>query len=102
MVATLKRKKTKAAQFRFVTDPANRAHLAGALGTDEFPSRSAWYRRYRRAHSLFAVAIRLQAEQAIAEGVTDPQDTAVDKSLIEAHGPPWHKRDRDRGKVPPR
>jgi hypothetical protein len=101
MVATLKRKKTKAAQFRFVTDPANRAHLAGALGTDEFPSRSAWYRRYRRAHSLFAVAIRLQAEQAIAEGVTDPQDTAVDKSLIEAHGPPWHKRDRDRGKVPP-
>jgi len=100
MVATIKRKKTKAAQFRFVTDPANRLQLWGALGTKAFPSRSAWYRRYRRAHKLFEAAIKLQAEQAIAEGVTDPQHVAVDKSLIAAQGPAWHKRDRERGKVP--
>ena len=100
MVAMLKRKKTKAAQFRYVTDPANRARLAATLGRNDFPSRSRWYDRYRRAHRLFEAAIRLQGERAIAEDVTDPRAVAVDKSLIEAHGPPWHKRDRQRNKLP--
>lgn len=101
MVAMLKRKKTKAAQWRFITDPANRARLAAALGRNDFPSRSRWYDRYRRAHRLFEVAIRVQGEQAILEEVAVPRHLAVDKSLIEAHGPRWHKRDRERGKVPP-
>lgn len=100
MVAMLKRKKAKAAQLRFLTDAANRARLAAALGSDKFPSRSEWYRRYWRAYRLFQVAIRVQGEQAIAEGVADPRHVAGDKSLIEAHGPPWHKRDRQRGKTP--
>jgi hypothetical protein len=100
MVTVLKRKKTKAAQFRYLTEPVNRARLAAALGRDDFPARSGWYRRYRRAHQLFQTAIRLQGELAIAEGVADPQHLASDKSLIEAQGPPWHKRDRQRGKVP--
>jgi hypothetical protein len=100
MVTALKRKKSKAAQFRYLREPANRARLAAALGRNDFPARSGWYRRYRRAHQLFQAAIRLQGELAIAEGVADPQHLAADKSLIEAHGPPWHKRDRERGKVP--
>src|SRR6185503_5500977 len=100
MVAVLKRKKTKAAQFRFVTDAANRPRLAATLGRNDFPARSGWYRRYRRAHQLFETAIRLQGELAIEERIADPRHLAVDKSLIEAHGPRWHKRDRDRGKVP--
>jgi Transposase DDE domain len=100
MVAVLKRKKTKAAQFRFVTDVANRALLAAVLGRNDFPARSGWYRRYRRAHQLFEVAIELQGKTAIQERVADPQNLAVDKSLIEAHGPRWHKRDRDRGQIP--
>lgn len=100
MVAMLKRKKTKAAQFRFITDPANRAQLTKALGRNDFLARSGWYRRYWRAHQLFSVAIDLQAKQATAEGVTDPTHVAIDKSLIEAQGPPWHKRDRERKKVP--
>ncbi|HEX7861608.1 MAG TPA: transposase [Verrucomicrobiae bacterium] len=100
MVAVLKRKKTKAAQFRYVTDPANRPHLAAALGRNDFPARSGWYRRYRRAHQLFETGIRLQGELAIAEGIADPRHLAVDKSLIEAQGPRWHKRDRERNKVP--
>src|SRR5688572_10862215 len=100
MVAILHRKKSKAAQFRFLTDPANRARLAAALGRNDFPSRSRWYDRYRRAHRLFEVAIRLQGERAVAEGVTDPRHVAGDKSLIEAQGPAWHKRDRERNKVP--
>lgn len=99
MVTILNRKKSKAAQFRFLTDPANRARLVAALGRDDFLVRSGWYRRYRRAHHLFQAAIQLQGEQAIAEGVADPRHVAGDKSLIEALGPPWHKRDRERGKV---
>ena len=39
MVAMLKRKKTKASQWRFITDPANRARLAAALGRNDFTSR---------------------------------------------------------------
>lgn len=100
MVAVLKRKKTKAAQFRFVTDAANRPRLAAALGRNDFPARSGWYRRYRRAFRLFETAVRLQGELAIQEGIADPHHLAVDKSLIEAHGPRWHKRDRERNKVP--
>lgn len=100
MAAVLKRKKSKAAQFRFWNDNANRMCLVAVLGCDDFPSRSCWYRRYRRSHELFQVAIRLQGEKAIADGIVDPQHIAIDKSLIEAHGPAWHKRDRDRGKVP--
>ena len=100
MVTMLKRKKTKAAQWRFITDPANRARLAAALGRNDFPSRSRWYDRYRRAHGLFQVAVRLQGRRAIDEGLADPRHLAVDKSLIEAQGPRWHKRDRERGKVP--
>ena len=48
-VAVLKRKKTKAAQWRFITDPANRPRLATVLGRNDFPSRSRWYDRSRRA-----------------------------------------------------
>lgn len=101
MVAMLKRKKTKASQFRFLSAGDNWTRLAPLLGHKDFLSRSEWYRRYRRAHRLFQVAIRLQGQCAIAEGVTDPRHVAGDKSLIEAQGPAWHKRDRERGKVPP-
>jgi hypothetical protein len=99
MVAVLKRKKAKGAQFRFFSDPANKARLAAVLGSDHFPCRSSFYDRYRRAHRLFREAIRLQGERAIAEGVADPTHLAVDKSLIAAKGPAWHARDRKRGKV---
>jgi hypothetical protein len=100
MVAVLNRKKSKAAQFRFLSDPANRSRLVAALGRDDFLARSGWYRRYRHAKQLFQTAIRLQGEKAITEGVADPQHLSVDKSLIAAQGPPWHKQDRKKGKVP--
>jgi hypothetical protein len=38
--------------------------------------------------------------RAIAEGVTNARDVAMDKSLIAALGPPWHKRDREAGRIP--
>jgi hypothetical protein len=100
MVAVLKRKKSKSAQFRYLSEKSNRAQIAAALGRDDFLSRSGYFRRYRRAYELYRVAVRLQAQRAIAEGVADPQETVVDKTLIAAHGPLWHKRDRERGKIP--
>ena len=100
MVAIVKQKKTKSAQFRFLMDWNTQSHFECVLGECRFPSRSTFFRRYRRAHTLFQEAIRLQGEKAIAEGVADPRDVAVDKSLIAAHGPVWHKRDRNKGKKP--
>jgi hypothetical protein len=98
MVAILRKKKSKSAQYRFLAD--RRADLAAGFGTDAFPSRSTYFRRYRRAHRLYAAAIRLQGERAIAEGIADPTHLAVDKSLVAGHGPPWHQRDRAAGTIP--
>jgi hypothetical protein len=99
MVAILKRRKSKSAQFRFLSDKATRQRMVAA-GCKRFPSRSTFFRRYKRAHQLFRAAVRLQGEKAIAEGVADPEVVAVDKSLVAALGPLWHKRDRQAGRIP--
>jgi hypothetical protein len=98
MVAVLKRRKTKSAQYRFLKE--HRRELAQWLGTSKFPARSTYFERYRRAHRVFKAAIRLQGEKAIAEGVADAKDVAVDKSLVAARGPLWHKSDRKRNRIP--
>jgi hypothetical protein len=100
MIGVLKRKKSKSAQFRFVTDQRNRLLIGDGAECRDFPSRSTFFRRYRRAHKLFRAAIKLQGEKAIAEGVADPQVVAVDKSLVAARGPLWHKRDRQADRIP--
>ncbi len=100
MIAILKRKKAKSAQYRFLKQ--HRRELLEWLETDKFPARSTFFDRYRRAHKLFQHAIRLQGEKAIAEGVTDATETAVDKSLIAARGPLWHKSDRKKNRIPKR
>ena len=92
MVAVLKRKKSKSAQFRFLRE--HRGELRELLDTDKFPGRSTYFDRYRRAHRLFAYAIKLQGEQAIVEGIVDATAVAVDKSLVAARGPLWHQSDR--------
>jgi Transposase DDE domain len=98
MVAVLKRKKSKSAQYRFLDE--HRRDLKELLGTDKFPARSTYFDRYHRAHRLFAQAIKLQGEQAIAEGIVDARDVAADKSLIAARGPLWHKSDRTKNRIP--
>jgi hypothetical protein len=95
MVAVLKRRKAKSAQYR-----EHRRRLAEWLGRGGFPARSTYFHRYRRAQRLFHAAIRLQGGQASAEGVTDPKDVAVDKSLVAARGPLWHKSDRKKKRIP--
>jgi hypothetical protein len=98
MIGILKRKKSKSAQYRFLCE--QRREIADWLRDGRFPSRATYFRRYRRAHELYRAAIRLQGQKAVAEGVTDPKDVAVDKSLVAAQGPPWHQRDRRKGKTP--
>jgi hypothetical protein len=98
MVALLRKKKSKSAQYRFLS--GRRADLADGFGTARFPARATYFRRYRRAHRLYREAIRLQGGRAVAEGVADPTDLAVDKSLVAGRGPAWHARDRRAGEVP--
>lgn len=98
MVALLEHKKTKSAQYRFLQE--HRPQLQAWTGQTRFPARSTYFERYRRAHRLYQEAIRLQGQQAVAQGLADPTIVAVDKSLVEGLGPPWHKRDRAKGEVP--
>jgi DDE family transposase len=98
MVAVLKRRKTKSAQYRFLD--SRRDDLRRWLGRPEFPSRSTYFDRYRRAHALLEVAIAVQGELAVASGLADASTVSVDKSLIEALGPRWNKSDRRRQRVP--
>jgi DDE family transposase len=98
MIAVLERKKSKSAQYRFLDE--HRGELKALLGTGKFPARSTYFDRYRRAHRLFAAAIQLQGEQAISEGIIDARDVAVDKSLVAARGPLWHKSDRKKNRIP--
>jgi len=98
MIATMQKKKSKAAQHRFLVE--RRRQIANWLGSKAFPSRATYYRRYRSAHKFFRAAVRVQGERALAERVTDAQEVAVDKSLVAAQGKPWHNRDRQAGRVP--
>jgi hypothetical protein len=98
MIVVLKRKKSKSAQYRYLTE--HRAEIAGWIGAADFPARSTYFERYRRAHRLFQEAIRLQGEKAVEDGLADPTSVAVDKSLLTAQGPLWHKTDRKANRIP--
>ncbi len=98
MIAVLKRKKSKSAQYRYLKE--HRGQIAEWLQTKDFPARSTYFDRYRRAYRLYREAIRLQGQKAVEEGLADPTCVAVDKSLLTARGPVWHKKDRQAGRVP--
>lgn len=98
MVAVLKRRKSKSAQYRFLAEHRN--DLCSWLHVRRFPARSTYFERYRRAQRVFQGAIRLQGQQAIRDGLADPRTTAADKSLIEALGPQWHKKNRLANHIP--
>lgn len=98
MIALLSKKKSKSAQYRYLRE--RRRDIRTWLGCSKFPSRATYFRRYCRAHRLYREAIRLQGQQAIAEGLADPEIVAGDKSLLAGQGPAWHARDRQSGKIP--
>jgi hypothetical protein len=99
MVAVLKQKKSKSAQYAFLWE--HRAMLLAWMRSDAFPGRTTYFERYRRAHRLFQAAIRLQGRQAIREGVVDARCVVADKSLLAARGPLWHQSERRAGICPP-
>ena len=98
MAAILKRRKSKSAQYRFLHE--HRRKFKRWLGLNRFPARSTYFDRYHQAHRIFKVAIGLQGQKAIKEGLAAATTVAVDKSLLVARGPLWHKKDRKRGRVP--
>ena len=98
MIAVLHKKRSKSAQYRFLC--GRQQELLAVWGGERFPARSGYFRRYHRAAVLYQTAVRLQGELALAEGVADAKQVAVDKSLLSARGPVWHQRDRQKGKIP--
>jgi hypothetical protein len=47
MIAVLKRKKSKSAQYRYLSE--HRSEIAEWVDAEDFPSRSTYFDRYRRA-----------------------------------------------------
>lgn len=90
MVALGKRKKTKAAQYRFLKEHAET--LMRLMPKQRFPARSTYYERYHRVWRLYQTAIRLQGASAVENGWAAADTVAADKSLIAARGPVWHQR----------
>jgi hypothetical protein len=98
MVAILKNRKSKSAQYRFLHE--RRHKLRRWLGLKRFPSRGTYFARYARIHRLLQIAVKLQGLQAIREGVATARTVAVDKSLVAARGPQWHAKDRKANRIP--
>ena len=97
-VAVLTKRKSKSAQYRYLHE--HRRMLMKLLGLTSFPSRTTYFDRYRGAHRLFEVAIRLQGKKAIREGIAEAKTVAVDQSFVHARGPQWHPKDRKANRIP--
>lgn len=89
LVAILKRRKSKSAQYRYLHE--HRQKLKRWLGLKYFPSRTTYFERYRGMHCLLERAVLAQGQMAIQEGFVDPTVLAVDKTCIRARGAPWHR-----------
>lgn len=98
MVAVLKQRKSKSAQYRFLR--SHRRQLLAWLEVDRFPARSTYFDRYRRAWQLYEQAIYLEGARAIRSGFVKPRCVAVDQSVVEARGPKWNKHHVARGRIP--
>lgn len=98
MVAVLSKKKSKSSQYRFID--AHRHELSEWIGSKRLPHRSAYFERYKRAHRLYEVAIRLQGQAALREGIADASAISADKSMIAAQGPRWHRCHRKANIIP--
>ena len=96
IVAVAARRKSKSAQFRYLYE--RRDLLMTLLGMKEFPVRSTYFSRYRRAHVIFSKAVLLQGGKALQEGVADADAVSVDKSLLTGKGPEWPQAARKEGR----
>lgn len=97
MVAIAKGKKSKAAQLRFWSE--HQWLLEDVQGNWNFPSKSTFYERYRRAWLVFEKAIEIHTRKAIGYRWIDPKVVSVDKSVIAARGKrPRKSRSRKRNR----
>jgi hypothetical protein len=99
VAATLKNRKSKSAQYRFLHE--HRGRFKRWLGLQRFPARSTYFTRYRRSYRLLQKAIELQGRLAIRLGLANPSVVAVDKSLIAARGRAWTWKRRKAKRVVP-
>jgi len=100
VAATLKNRKSKSAQYRFLHE--RRRRFRRWLGMKFFPARSTYFLRYRKAYALLRTGVRVQGRLAIRLGLADASVVAVDKSLLAARGPEWNHKDRRANRIPPR
>ena len=98
MIVLLKKKKTKTAQFTYLSE--NRSWIEPLLQGEAMPKRTAYFDRYRKAYEFLQKAIHVQGLLAVSEGIVDPSEMAVDKSLIPSRGPLWHAKDRENNMIP--
>jgi len=98
MVAVAARRKSKSAQFRYLYERRNL--LMKLLAMEEFPVRSTYFSRYRRADAIFNRAVFLQGRRAVEEGVSDADSVSVDKSLLRSKGRDWPNAARKEGRRP--
>lgn len=99
MVAVAARRKSKSAQFRYLSERSDL--LIELLDLERFPVRSTYFQRYTRAYAIFTQAVKIQGCKAIADGVTDADAVSVDKSLLSARGREWPQAARQEGRRPP-
>lgn len=98
MVTILKKRKSKSAQYRFLSEYRN--EFMQWLDLPRIPSRSSYFERYRQMYRIYRQAIKIQGRKAIKEHIASAETVAVDKSLVKARGPLWHKTDRKKGRIP--
>lgn len=98
MTATLKMKKSKSAQFRWISH--HQGLLQPHLDGYRIPSRSTYFDRFRKVSEFLNQAIVLMGRKAIQRGWADASVVAADKSLLRAKGPIWWKSDRQKNRIP--
>ena len=98
MVVTLKKKKSKGAQYRWIMN--HQDYLLERLDGHRLPCRSTYYDRFRRACHLLTEVIQVMGEKAVRYGWADASTVSVDKSMMHAKGPKWWKNDRKKNRLP--
>lgn len=100
LVATLKKKKSKSSQFRWLIN--NATQIEPYLNGHRLPSRSTYFDRFKKVQTIVEEAIVLMGKKAIKHRWADASIAAVDKSLMIAKGPKWWKSDRIKKRIPKR
>lgn len=98
IAAVAARRKSKSAQFRYLYE--RRDLLMKLLDMKEFPVRSTYFSRYRRANAILDKGVLLQGRIAIEEGVADADAVSVDKSLLASKGSDWPNAARQEDRRP--